>query len=132
MDRQTRPTEEFIIALEESYWNAMKGKDGKQTAVLSADPSLVTGSTGVLTISKSEMGNMTEHGDWTLESYEFENAAVSVPAANVAIIAYTVSQRVRIGGKSTQLRAADCSTWVLGEQGWQCHAHSETILDDLA
>ena len=130
MDSQTRPTKEFIITLEESYWNAMKDKDGKQTAALSADPSLVTGSTGLMTIFQSEMGEMTEHGDWTLETYEFEDVAVSVPATNVAIIAYTVSQSVRIGGQTKKLRAADCSTWVLGEQGWQCHAHSETILDE--
>ncbi|WP_374653871.1 nuclear transport factor 2 family protein [Phenylobacterium sp.] len=124
------PTSEEIIALEKSYWEAIKAKDGDRTAALSGANSLVTGARGVMSIAKDRMGKMTEEGDWALHSYEFDDVQVATPAPNVAIIAYTVRQNVTMGGKSSELRAADSSTWVRGEGGWECHAHSETFLDD--
>ena len=43
-------------------------------------------------------------------------------------VAYQVRQKVRIKGEEQELHAADSSTWVRGENGWECHAHSETFL----
>lgn len=40
----------------------MRAKDGNRTAELSADPALVTGMQGVMSIAKSKMGQMTEEG----------------------------------------------------------------------
>jgi hypothetical protein len=106
----------------------MKTKDGGRTAKLSGEPSLVTGAQGVMTIPKARMTRMTEDGDWTLESYTFDDVEVSTPAPDVAIIAYTVRQKVKMKGKPQELRAADSSTWIRGSNGWECHAHSETLL----
>lgn len=125
-----RPTADDIIALERSYWEAMKSKDGKRTAELSADPSIVSGAQGVMRIPRDKMGAMTEEGDWTLESYAFEDVEVSTPTPDVAVIAYTVNQQVMVKGEAKSFRAADASTWVRGDDGWTCHAHSETILGD--
>jgi hypothetical protein len=122
------PTTDEILSLEKRYWDAMKRKDGSQTAELSANPALVTGARGVMSIPKAKMGSMTEEGNWTLESYDFQDVQVVAPAPNVAIIAYTVKQKVTMDGKPQEFRAADCSTWVRGGNGWECHAHSETIL----
>ena len=121
---------EEIIALEKSYWEAMKVKDGGRTAQLSGETALVTGARGVMSIAKARMGKMTEDGNWALHSYEFDDVQVVTPAPNVAIIAYTVRQKVTMDGKSAELHAADSSTWVRGAEGWECHAHSETFLDD--
>ena len=125
-----KPSTKEIIALEKAYWDAMKAKDGGRTAELSGETSLVTGARGVMSIAKSKMGKMTEEGDWTLNSYEFDDVKVATPAPNVAIIAYTVHQKVTMGGKAAELHAADSSTWIRGTNGWECHAHSETLLDD--
>jgi len=76
------------------------------------------------------MGKMTEEGGWVLESYAFDDVQVATPTADVAIIAYTVRQKVKMDGKSQDLHAADSSTWVRGADGWECHAHSETFLTD--
>ena len=92
--------------------------------------SLVTGAQGVMSIPKSKMGKMTEDGKWTLESYAFDDVEVSTPAPDVAIIAYTVRQKVKMDGKLQEMHAADSSTWIRGTDGWECHAHSETILND--
>ncbi len=124
----TAPTKEDIIALEKDYWDAMKRKDGKRTSQLSGRLSLTTGARGVTTITKDKMGKMTEEGNWTLESYEFDDIEVVTPADDVAIIAYTVKQNVTMDGKKQELRAADSSTWIRGADGWECHAHSEAFL----
>jgi len=122
------PTKDEIVALEKSYWDAIKKKDGRRTAQLSGRTSLVTGAQGVMSIAKAKMGKMTEDGNWTLESYAFDDIEVSTPAPDVAIIAYTVHQKVIMNGKSQDLRAADSSTWIRGADGWECHAHSEALL----
>lgn len=126
----TQATEDEILALEKDYRDAMKRKDGKRTSQLSGAVSLTTGARGVAKIPKAKMGEMTEDGHWTLESYEFSDVEVVTPAADVAIIAYKVKQKVTMDGKAQELRAADSSTWVRGANGWECHAHSETFLQD--
>ena len=83
-----------------------------------------------MTVPKDKMGKMTEEGKWTLESYAFNDIQVVTPAPDVAIIAYTVNQNVTMDGKPQELRAADSSTWIRGANGWECHAHSETFLQD--
>ena len=128
MNAHAMPTKDEIIALETSYWDAMKRKDGNRTAELSAKSSLVTGARGVTRIAKETMGKMTEEGNWTLESYAFEDIEVSTPSPDVALIAYTVRQDVTMDGKSDSLKAADSSVWIRGANGWECHAHSETFL----
>lgn len=119
-----------IVSLEKDYWNAMKRKDGKRTSELSGKVALTTSARGVMSIPKAKMGQMTEEGNWTLESYEFDDVEVVTPASDVAIIAYTVKQSVTMDGKQQDLRAAETSTWIRGDQGWECHAHSETFLQE--
>ena len=130
MTGNARPTKAEIIALETSFWDAMKAKDGRRAAELSGKTSLVTGAQGVMTVPKAKMGTMTEEGAWTLESYDFDDIEVATPTPDVAIIAYTVHQKVKMNGKSQDLHAADSSTWIRGAHGWECHAHSETFLQD--
>lgn len=128
MTTHNTPTRDELIALETSYWEAIKAKDGKRTAALSGETSIVTGARGVSAIPQSKMAAMTEDKSWELESYAFEDVEVSTPAPDVAIVAYTVRQKVRMDGKAQEMRAADSSTWIRGADGWQCHAHSETFL----
>jgi hypothetical protein len=130
MSDASKKGEAEILALETSYWDAMKAKDGDTTAKLSGAKSLVSGMRGVMSIEKAKMGEMTRSGDWTLQSYAFDDVSVVRPADNVAIIAYTVRQKVTMGGKAQELHAADSSTWIRGADGWECHAHSETYLQD--
>jgi len=126
----TSPSKDDIIALEKSYWDAIQRKDGTRTAQLSGKTALVTGMRGVASIAKDKMGKMTESDKWVLESYNFEDVEVTVPTPDVAIIAYKVRQKVTMDGKSQDMHAADSSTWIRGPQGWECHAHSETMLTE--
>jgi len=132
MATHAKPTKEEIVGLEKSYWDAMKTKDGKRTAELAGETSIVSGARGVMSIPKAKMGKMTEEGNWTLESYAFDNIEFATPTPDVAIIAYTVKQKVTMDGKKQDLHAADSSTWIRGPKGWECHAHSETFLEKRA
>lgn len=129
MNAHAIPTKDEIVALEKSYWDAMKAKDGRRTSELSGKTALVTGTQGVMRIEKEKMGKMTEEGKWSLESYVFEDVEVSTPSPDIALIAYTVRQSVKMDGKSQDIRAADSSVWIRGSNGWECHAHSETLLN---
>lgn len=130
MSEQAKPSRDEVVALEKSYWEAMKAKDGGRAAALSGENSLVTGARGLMSITKAKMGKMTEEGEWTLESYAFDDVQVSTPTPDVAIIAYTVRQHVVMNGKPMDMHAADSSTWIRTPKGWECHAHSETMLTD--
>jgi len=129
MNVHAMPTTDEIVALEKSYWEAVKSKDGRRTSELSGKSSLVTGAQGVMRIGKEKMREMTEEGNWSLESYAFDDVEVSTPAPDVALIAYTVRQNVTMDGKAREMRAADSSVWIRGSTGWECHAHSETALN---
>ena len=118
------------MLIDQYYCAVCASKDGKRTAELSADPSIVSGAQGVMRIPRDKMGAMTEEGDWKLESYEFQDIEVSIPHPDVAVIAYTVTEQVTMKGEPKSFRAADASTWIRGDDGWTCHAHSETILGD--
>ena len=76
MTDHAKPTKEEVVALETAYWDAMKAKDGDRAAKLSGETSLVTGAQGAMSIPRSKMGKMTEEGDWTLESYAFDDVEV--------------------------------------------------------
>ena len=128
MNAHAMPTKDEIVALEKSYWDAIKAKDGRRTSELSGKTALVTGTQGVMRIEKEKMGKRTEEGKWILESYVLEDVEVSTPSPDIALIAYTVRQNVTMDGKSQNLRAADSSVWIRGSNGWECHAHSETFL----
>ena len=129
MNAHAMPTTDEIVALEKSYWDAMKSKDGRKTSELSGKSSLVTGPKGVMRIAKEKMGTMTEEGNWKLNSYTFKDVEVSTPSPDIALIAYTVEQNMTMDGKATKTRAADSSVWIRGPHGWECHAHSESVLN---
>lgn len=127
MPQAASPTRDDVIALETSFWDALKAKDGERAAELAGNTSIVSGAQGVMRIDKAKMGKMTEEGEWTIESYSFDNIEVAIPAPDVAIIAYTVTQTVNMNGKTQTLHAADSSTWIRGAEGWECHSHSEAF-----
>lgn len=123
------PTKDDILALETSYWDALCRKDGEAASRLSADPCVVSGKQGVMTVSRQKMKLLTEEATWSLDSYQFEEVTFLSPAPAIAILAYTVTQTVTMNGRTETLRAADSSTWTRSTEGWTCCAHSEAFLD---
>jgi hypothetical protein len=52
------------------------------------------------------------------------------PTPDDAIIDYKVKQDVMMDGNKQEQKAADITTWERGPDGRECHAHSETFLQD--
>lgn len=122
-------TDAEIMALEKSYWDAIKAKDGDTTARLSGDPSLVGGASGIRRIARDKMAEMTRSTDWELRDYRIGDVEILRPRDDLAIVAYKVTESVTVKGRDRTYEAAELSTWVRGDRGWECLAHSETVLD---
>ena len=123
------PAKQEIIGLEKDFWDAIQRKDGKRTSELMGTVALTIGARGVASIPRGKMAELTAEGKWTLDAYHFDNIEVVTPTPDVAIIAYVVNLNVTMDGKQQVLRAADSSAWVRSDNGWQCHTHSETLLN---
>jgi hypothetical protein len=129
MSAHTQIGKDEILALETSYWDAIKHKNGTETAKLSGKNALVSSTQGVRNIPKDKMGAMTESGPLTLNAHELDEVSVVTPAKDVAIIAYKAKQTMTMEGEKRDMTTAHISTWIMGAEGWECHAHSQTPVE---
>lgn len=127
---QTREAE--LIETEQRFWDAMQNKDGKAAAELIDDGSIVVGSSGVSTIDRKSMEKMTEDGKWELQHFSFNDTTRQVRLINddLAIVAYTVSERVVVEGKTLHFDANDSSVWMRRDGEWRCVLHTESLAGD--
>jgi ketosteroid isomerase-like protein len=121
-----------ILDLETAFWNAMRDKDGAAAAQLCGDTVVVANAHGVSTMSRAKMGTMTVEGNWTVKTFTFSEIHVTSPSPDVAVIGYLVEQEVTREGQDKTYTAAECSTWVYKDDGWLCHAHCESALQEVA
>ena len=49
---------------------------------------------------------------------------------DVAVLAYTLTEEVTVGGKKLTIEAADASTWVRRNGHWLCALHTEALQGD--
>ena len=122
-------TRETILDLERQYWDAMKARDGKAAARLTADECIVAGPHGVSEVPNEEIAGMVENGSFELKDYSLgeRDAKFCTVGPDVAILAYPVHERMVRDGKPSTLDAFDLSVWVRRNGGWVCAAHTETI-----
>ena len=121
-----------ILDLETAFWNAIRHKGGATAAGLCGDTVVATNAQGVMTVSSAKMGTMTAKGASTLDRFSFSEVNVTSPSPDVAVIGYFVEQSVTRDGRSKTYSAAECSTWVHDRDGWRCHAHCESGLQQVA
>ena len=125
-----RPISEELLALEKQYWNALKKKDVNAALRLTADPCILTGPQGVSQIGHQALAQMMEAASWNLDHFELTNPQVKLLSDDVAIIAYTVKEKLTVDGEPVELEAADASTWVWSNDRWLCALHTEAISGD--
>jgi uncharacterized protein (TIGR02246 family) len=120
--------EEHVIGLERSYWDAIKKKDGRTVARLTADPCLVVGADGVRELRRDELAEMMKTMPYDLKDYGVEDGHVEVLSIkdDVAIVAYKVRSDYVTDGKPTRTEAFDASVWVRLDGKWVCALHTET------
>lgn len=73
-------TDNEIIELEKSYWQAIKDKNTAAAMRLTADPCILTGAQGASSIPSSAMKGMFEGAKWTLKNFELKDIVVQRPA----------------------------------------------------
>ncbi len=123
-------TEQQLVDLERKYWDAMITKDVTTAVRMSDDPCFVTGAQGVSAISNEQYEKLMTDGKWELHSYTMDKVQARLISPEVAIIAYTVTEKLTVEGKPLTLTANDSSTWVRKNGEWKCSMHTEAVAGD--
>src|SRR5215475_5455564 len=124
----TTTREQEIIDLERRFWSAIRDRNASAASSMVGDTCIVTGAQGHGAIDRAMFAKMMEAPLWTLHEFSFEKENVIFPTDDVAIIAYTVTEKLTVEGKPLTLRAADASTWVKRGSQWLCALHTESVL----
>ena len=122
--------EKQITDVEMQFWRAMKDKDAAAATRLTADSCIITGAQGASRIAPKMFAEMLKGATWTLHDYSFKNIAVDKVSDDVAVIGYTVHEKLTVDGKPVEFDAADASTWVRKNGKWLCVLHTESIAGD--
>jgi hypothetical protein len=132
MTMATTARSQDLIALEKTFWNAMQEKDAGTAARMTDDRCIVVGPQGVSAIDRATMGQLTTEGEWQLQRFEFDDQKAQVRFLNddVALVAYTVNERLVVDGEPLTLEANDASVWVRRDGEWVCAMHTESLAGD--
>jgi uncharacterized protein (TIGR02246 family) len=124
--------EKELADIESRFWDAMQKKDAKMAEQLTDDGCIVVGAQGVSAMDRKTMGKMTREGAWELQRYAIDEKTRQVRflSDDVAIIGYTVNERVVVDGKPMQIEANDSSVWVRRNGEWRCALHTESLAGD--
>jgi len=127
----TSTVEKELIGLEHQYWQAIKDGDFNAALRLTDEPCVVAGAQGVAEIDKASFEKMMRAATYTLESFRLGNdIKVRMLSDDVAIVAYTVHEKLTVDGKPVTLEAADASTWIRRGDSWRCALHTESLHGD--
>jgi uncharacterized protein (TIGR02246 family) len=132
MATTTETREREIVDLETRFWNAMKAKDPREASQLTDDGCVVVGAQGVSSVDRPTMAKLTAEGQWELEQFNFDEKSTRVRfiGDDVAIVAYTVDERVVVDGKTLPIKANDATVWERRDGEWRCAMHTESLAGD--
>ena len=134
MTRTQTPTITYqeLLALERSYWDAIKSRDARTVNRLTDEESTVAGATGVSGWNADAVAKAFEAPQYTITDYRIDPQSVRVNHIrdDVVSIAYGVHEDMDMGGKPIKLDAFDTSVWHRTDNGWTCILHTESIKGD--
>ena len=121
-----------VLEIERRFWNAMKAKDAASAGRMTDDRCIIVGAQGVSAITPDVMSKLTSEGRWELQQYAFDekDRQVHFVSDDVAIVAYTVRERVVVDGETVPVEANDSSVWVRRDGAWRCALHTESLAGD--
>ena len=123
--------EQELIALERSFWQAIKDHDVEAALRLTDDPCILAGPQGVSSIGKDEFRQMMKDERYTLDDFQIaDDVQVRTLSSDVAVLAYKVHEKLSLEGEPVTVDAAEASTWVRRNGSWVCSLHTESILGD--
>jgi hypothetical protein len=119
-----------LLELELAYWQAMKDQDAEAASRLTSDPCIVTGSQGVSSLARETLTSMLVGANWRIVDFELSDVQMQKLSEDVAVVAYIVREELTVDGEPVSIDAADASTWVRHDGGWQCALHTESLIGD--
>jgi hypothetical protein len=123
--------EKELLELERQYWQAMQDRDVKAAVELTEFPCLVAGASGAMRVEQAAFEQMMQSPSYRIRKIVLSpEAEVRLLTDNVAVLAYTMTEEVTVGGKKVTVEAADASTWVRRNGQWLCALHTESIKGD--
>jgi hypothetical protein len=125
-------SDQELLALERSYWDALKERDFRTIGRLTADDSTVAGASGVAGVDPRSIQKQIESASYTIKDYRIDPQTIRVNRLcdDTVAIAYGVHEDLEVDGKPVQLDAFDLSVWKQSETGWTCVLHTESIKGD--
>jgi hypothetical protein len=125
-------TDQELLALERSYWDALKAQDGRTVGRLTAEDSTIAGSSGVSGLDPRSIAKMVESAPYTIKDYRIDPQTVRINRLcdDAVAISYGVHEDLEVDGKPVKLDAADTSVWKRTDNGWTCVLHTESIKGD--
>jgi len=129
----TRPiTDEEVLALEQSYWDAIKERDARNAGRLTAEQCTVAGASGASVVDPRGMAKLIESATYRINDFRIEPQSVQVNhiSDDVVAISYGVHEDLDVDGRPVKLDAFDSSVWKQTDNGWVCVLHTESIEGD--
>ncbi len=121
--------QEFLV-LECRYWEAMKLRDAAAAAALSAQTTILLGAQGIGELPREALAGMVVQPTFELLDYELDDVHVREVSADTVIVAYTVTETLRVQHEPLTLVAHDASLWVKEDDHWVCSLHTESPAGD--
>ena len=127
-----RITDQELLALERQYWDAIKARDAGIVNRLTHTDSTVAGASGVSGWNADAVAKAFEAPQYVIVDYRIDPQSVRVNRIreDVVSIAYGVHEDIDMDGKPVKLDAFDTSVWKLGDNGWTCVLHTESLKGD--
>ena len=127
----TSTIERDLLKLERRFWQAIKDGDVETAVGLTDDECIVAGPQGVQRIDRATFAAMMKNAPGQLLDFEIGgDYQVSQLGDDVAVLAYTVHEKMTVDGEPLAIEAAESSTWVRRDGRWVCAMHAESIAGD--
>lgn len=125
-------SDQELLALERSYWDALKARDARTVGRLTAQECTVAGASGASIVNPQSIGKLVDSATYTIKDYRVDPQSVHVNriSDDVVAIAYPVHEDLEVDGKAVKLDAFDVSVWKQTGNGWTCVLHTESIKGD--
>ena len=125
-------SDQEMLALERSYWDALKNGDARTVGRLTAEDSTIAGASGVSGLDPRSIAKQVESAPYTIKDYRIDPQSIRINRLcdDAVAISYGVHEDLEVDGKPVKLDAFDSSVWKKTENGWTCVLHTESIKGD--
>jgi ketosteroid isomerase-like protein len=125
-------SDQELLALERSYWDALKDRDVRTVGRLTAEQCTVAGATGASVVDPRSIVKQLETATYRINDYRIDSQSVHVNRIcdDTYAISYGVHEDLEVDGKPVKLDAFDSSVWQKTDNGWTCVLHTESIKGD--